>query len=159
MDVLIRDFDPARDAEAACGFIARSQAYEYDFEPDRRLDAAVGGEYLAVLTRRVAEQEGRIFIAEDGGTAIGWAVFTVEQQPNFVIEDERTYGYVAELFVEEHCRGRGIGRMLIAVCEDEARRRGLRVMMIGVLSQNARAAKIYQRAGYAPYSVELRKYL
>ncbi len=31
--------------------------------------------------------------------------------------------------------------------------------MIGLLTQNRRAADIYARAGYAPYTSELRKYL
>jgi len=33
------------------------------------------------------------------------------------------------------------------------------VMTIGALSANTRAIKVYGRAGFAPYTVRLRKYL
>jgi GNAT superfamily N-acetyltransferase len=77
----------------------------------------------------------------------------------YVIEQQRTYGYIAELFVNEDARSLGVGRTLIAACEAESRRLGLGQIMIGVLAGNSRAARIYARAGYSPYSSELRKYL
>jgi GNAT superfamily N-acetyltransferase len=108
---------------------------------------------------RVAANQGRVFIAEADGRAIGWGVFIVEQNPLFIIEAERNCGYIAELFVVEASRSLGVGRALIAACEDEARRLGLNHVKIGVLTANRRSAGIYELAGYAPYSSELRKYL
>ncbi len=61
--------------------------------------------------------------------------------------------------MNENARGLGIGRSLIAACEDEARRLGLKQVKIGVLAGNTRAAEIYTRAGFTPYATELRKYL
>jgi GNAT superfamily N-acetyltransferase len=148
------------DDEPAClSFIAGLQRHEHRFEPDRRIDPAVAEDYFAVLIKRVAEHQGRIFIAEMNGAAIGWAVFVVEQNAIYVVEDERTYGYVAELFVNEEARGRGIGQALIAACEAQGRAHGLKLMMIGVLAGNRRTASIYAQAGYSPYATELRKYL
>lgn len=148
------------DDESAClSFIAGLQRYEHRFEPDRRIDPAVAEDYFAVLLKRVAEHRGRIFVAEADGKAIGWAVFVVEQNAIYVVEGERTYGYVAELFVNEEARGRGIGQALIEACESEGRAKGLKLMMIGVLAGNTRTASIYGRAGYSPYATELRKYL
>ena len=159
MTFLIRDFDPSRDKPAAFAFIDGSQAYEHAFEPDRRLDATVAEDCYAVLTKQVAQKEGRIFIAEENAAAIGWAVFHVEQNMVYVVETERTFDYIAELFVIDAARGRGIGQALIAACETHAHAAGLGHIMIGVLAQNKRTAEIYQRAGYAPYAMELRKYL
>jgi GNAT superfamily N-acetyltransferase len=76
-----------------------------------------------------------------------------------VVEHLRREGFIIELYVEEAMRGKGVGQALIAACEDEARRLGLKRIMIGVLSGNRRAAEIYQRAGYAPYQLELAKSL
>ena len=53
----------------------------------------------------------------------------------------------------------GAGRALIAACEDWAKDRGIGVIMIGVLDKNRRAHDVYNAAGYADYSVQLRKYL
>ncbi|MGD0143379.1 MAG: GNAT family N-acetyltransferase [Rhizomicrobium sp.] len=157
--MIIRDFDPAKDKAAALAFIMGSQHYEHRFEPDRRLDAEVAEEFLPEILKRVAAQRGRIFVADEDGIAIGWAVFTVEQNMLYVVEAERTHGYIAELFVTETARSHGIGRALIAACETEARRQNLRQIMIGVLTKSTRTAEIYARAGYGPYSSELRKYL
>jgi GNAT superfamily N-acetyltransferase len=159
MSFHVRDFDPAKDKAAALSFILGSQAYEHEFEPDRRLDPAVADEHYAVLMEHVAANQGRVFVAEDDGRAIGWAVFFVEENRIFIVEEQRTFGYIAELYVIESARSLGVGRALIAACEDEARRLGLGHVKIGVLTANSRAAGIYARAGYSPYTSELRKYL
>tara|TARA_R110000868_G_scaffold2809_7_gene19388 strand:- start:4328 stop:4807 length:480 start_codon:yes stop_codon:yes gene_type:complete len=159
MIYLIRDFDFQRDREAALSFIRGSQAYEHEVEPNRRLDPQVADDYLPVLLGEVAAKRGRIFVAEREGRAIGWAAITPEQHPVFVVEAERAYGYITELFVAETARGGGVGRALMRACEDEARRLGLKQIVVGVLSANRRTAEIYASAGFEPYTAELRKYL
>jgi GNAT superfamily N-acetyltransferase len=159
MSFTLRDLDPATDEAAALAFVAGSQAFEHPIEADRRLDAAVAGEWYAVLLERVAKGSGRIFIAERGGRPIGWGIFLVEVAPLYVVEELRREGFIVELYVVEDLRGQGVGQALIAACEDEARRLGLKRIMIGVLAGNRRAAEIYQRAGYTPYQLELAKFL
>jgi GNAT superfamily N-acetyltransferase len=155
----IRDIRLPDDKPAALSFIMGSQRFEHAVEPNRRLDPAVADEQFAVLMERVASEKGRVFTAEEDSRAIGWGVFIVVQTPVFVVEAERNSGYIDELFVDEAARGRGVGRALIAACEDEARRLGLKQIMLGVLDGNTRARAIYDRAGFAPYALELRKYL
>lgn len=163
MTFRIRDIDLAADRQAALSFIMGSQRYEHDVEPNRRLDPAVADEYFAELVEELARKQGRAFVAEregqEDGQVIGWGVLVVEEGPVFVTEEERRYGYITELFVNEAARGLGVGQALIAACEEEARARGLRQIMIGALSANRRAMDIYGRAGYRPYTAELRKYL
>jgi GNAT superfamily N-acetyltransferase len=157
--MIIRDFDPARDTQSALTFIMGSQIYEHQFEPNRRLDPAVAEEYLTEILKRVAENRGRIFVAEESAAAIGWAVFTVRENELYVVEAERLHGYIAELFVLEFFRSKGVGRALIATCEEETGRQGLRQIMLGVLTKSTRTVEIYAKAGYGPYASELRKYL
>lgn len=159
MTYLIRDFEAQRDSEAALSFIDGSQTYEREVEPNRRVDDRVAAEYFPVLMKAVAARQGRILVAEDEGRVVGWAAIVVEENPLFVVEAERRFGYITELYVDETMRGRGVGQALIAACEDEARARGLNQVMIGVLSESKRTAEIYAEAGYRPYSMELRKYL
>ena len=157
--ILIRNFDPSRDKPAALSFIMGSQLYEREVEPDRRVDPQVAEDYFPVLMDEVTKKRGRIFVAERDGVAVGWAAMTVEENMLFVVEAERTYGYITELYVDEKFRSLGIGQALIEACENEARRLGLGHIMIGALTRSRRTMDVYTRAGYQPYTSELRKYL
>ena len=158
--VTIRDAEWPRDEDAAREFIMGSQHFEHIVEPNRRLDPPVAAEHLAKLKDDVARHGGRFLIAVDGvGAALGWVVAHEDDDGAFVTSAERRFVYISELFVVEAARGTGVGRALIAACEDWARERGISIMHIAVLGANARAAKIYTHAGYAPYSLRLRKYL
>ena len=151
---------PARlpdDRGAMLAFIDGLQAFEHAFEPNRRLDAAVAEEYLVKLLKDLSAKPGEIFIAEDSGTAIGWAVVQETDDDIYVALTERRMAYIAELFVAAPARGGGAGRALIAACEDWAKARGIPVMLIGVLPGNARARAIYEAAGYGNYAIQLRK--
>ncbi len=156
----LRDADLARDRAAMLDFILGLQRFEHGFEPNRRLDDAVAEDYLAPLLRTIAEKSGRIIIAEDAqGAPIGWGVVHADADDIYVIESERAFAYIAELFVVEAARGLGVGRALIGASEDWARAQGLRILKIGVLPGNARARAIYERAGFAPYALRLRRKL
>jgi GNAT superfamily N-acetyltransferase len=141
-------------------FILGLQRFEHQFEPNRRLDAAVAEEYLAPLLRTVAEKGGKIFIAEDGAARpIGWGVVHEDADDIYVIASERRFAYIAELFVVEAARGMGVGRALIGASENWARAQDLGILKIGVLPGNARAKAVYERAGFEPYALRLRRKL
>lgn len=159
MSVAIRDADLARDRAKLESFILGSNTYEAQFESDRRLDAKVGADYLPDIVDRVTKKRGRIYVAEDAGTVIGWAACYADNHEPFVKEDERPFGYVAELFVDEAYRGRHVGRELLKACEDHFRALGLKTVLIGALSPNTRAVNAYRAAGYADYAINLRKVL
>lgn len=156
---MIRDLDLARDKAALERFILGSNAYEAQFESDRRLDKACPEEFLPVLLDRAKARQGHIFVAEDEGEPIGWAVCYINEHDIYVQPEERPYGYVSELFVDEDARGRHVGRKLLNACEDYFRTLNVRTVLIGALSANTRAVNAYKAAGYADYDVNLRKVL
>ena len=147
------------DKPAILSFIDGMQHFEHALEPDRRVDPTVAEEFLADISARVTERSGAMLIAEDGGSAAGWAVVYRETNEIYVASEERDFAFISELYVAENVRGRGIGKALIAACEEWARVRKLSVIMIGVLGGNAQADAIYREAGYRTYYVQLRKYL
>ena len=158
--VRIRVARMPEDKPALLGFIMGMQHFERAIEPDRRVDPAVAEEFYVAITERIVKKNGRILIAESAdGKALGWAAVCEDENEVYVHAEERTYGYIAELYVVEDARGRGFGRALIASCEDWARERGLKVMVIGVLARNPRAHAVYRGAGFADYATMLRKYL
>src|ERR1700744_387405 len=146
------------DEPAILSFIWGLQKFENAFEPNRRLDPDFASEHWADVQVEAAAR-GAMFIAEQDSQPVGWAFVVEEAGDLFVKKDERRYGFVAELFVEASARGQGHGRALIAACENWTRARGMTVLLIGVLSGNDKAAAVYQRDGFAPYNLFMRKYL
>ena len=156
----IRKARLADDKPAILGFIFALQQHEGAFEPNRRLDAQVAEEHYATLIPHVAAHNGQVLVAEDEARhAIGWAAAYEDGGDVFIRAEERAYGFLAELYVVEAARGAGVGRALIAACEDWARGCGLVSLRIGLLARNVDALKVYERAGYTPYALQMRKYL
>ena len=159
MSVVIRDANLDRDRPAFERFIHGTNTFEAQFEPDRRLDPEVGADYLAELLKRIEKKHGRIFVAEVDAVQIGWAVCYSSDHYLFVREEERPFGYVAELFVDEAHRGLHIGRSLLKSCEDHFRALGFKSMLIGALARNGRAVAAYRAAGFRDYAIEFSKRL
>jgi len=140
-------------------FIIGLQDHEAAFEPDRRRDAEFAVEHWRELQYRCAERHGIMLIAEQDAKAVGWAFAHDEKAEVFVVEPERSHGFLAELFLMPQARGKGLGRALIEGCEAWARGRGHKLLTVGALSQNRSAIRAYEGAGYAPYVTIVRRYL
>ncbi|HUO98306.1 MAG TPA: GNAT family N-acetyltransferase [Rhizomicrobium sp.] len=153
----VREARLPADKPAILEFIMALQRYESLLEPNRRYDLAMAEEYFDTLVERA--RRGRIFVAEDGGRPVGWTIVYEEETEAFIRDDERRFAYLAELYVSEAYRGSGIAYDLIDACEDWARGAGYSTMRIDLLSRNLRAARAYEKAGYAPYCQEVRKRL
>lgn len=148
MPVALRPARFPEDDALGVRFIMELQRYEHAIEPDRRLDPAVGPEFLTVLKERMAAQNGVAWIAEADGAPAGWALCLEDAQEIYVEEAQRRYFVVQELFVEDAWRGKGVGRLLLAAAEAEARRRGFARLAIGVLDGNAQARSAYAAFGF-----------
>jgi ribosomal protein S18 acetylase RimI-like enzyme len=159
MSVAIRDADLTRDKPALVRFLMGSNQFESQWEKDRRLDADFPDEYLSQLVERAKAKQGRLLVAEEAGAVVGWAMCFLDEHDTFVEQEERPFGYVAEMYVEEALRGRHIGRALLKACEDHFRALGIESVLISALSPNVRALNAYRAAGYTDYAVNLRKIL
>ena len=141
-------------------FIDGLQDFEFAIEPDRRRDETVAAEYLSGLKGRVAGQNGKIFVlVDESAVPVGWAVGIIERDDVFVSEDWRTYGLIAELYIDAAARGKRGGTQLIAACEDHFRACGVTLSALGVLWGNQVARGLYGSLGYAPTSLRMRKRL
>ncbi|MDR3526942.1 MAG: GNAT family N-acetyltransferase [Rhizomicrobium sp.] len=155
--ITVRTARLPEDKPAILDFIWGLQRYEAGFEYDRRLDPAYGEDQFEAM---MAEAEkGAIFVAEAETGLIGWVVVIESESPAYVIAEERRAAQICELYVEEGARGQGAGKALLAACEDWGRAKGHKIIRIGHLARNDLAANIYEKAGYAPYTVARRKTL
>ena len=94
--------------------------------------------------RRFAEAEGAItLLAEEGGELAGFVIVQIEPS------GDRAAGYVVTLDVAPACRGKGLGRRLMAEVESRAASAGASVMELHVYEGNAAALRLYEGLGYA----------
>jgi GNAT superfamily N-acetyltransferase len=100
--------------------------------------------------------QGAVFIARDGGRAVGFATLDWKWSS---LKAARI-GYLEDLFVDPEMRGKGIADALIAVCADRCRELGMPAMEWLTAPDNHRAQKVYNRTGadsdtYVEYDLEL----
>lgn len=155
----IRDVRLPQDEPAILSFIQGLQDYELQFEANRSRDPDFVAAHWRDAQHRCAEKHGVMLMAEDGGKPVGWAFAYEEHGELFIAEPERRHGFLAEIFVLPEARGKGLGRALIEAVEAWSRGRGHRLVTIGVVAKNARAIRAYEGAGYAPYTMMMRRYL
>jgi ribosomal protein S18 acetylase RimI-like enzyme len=94
-----------------------------------------------------------LLIARSDGQAIGFALVR-PHGPGPTWIDPQRYAIVQDLAVAADAQGGGIGRRLIERVHDES---GCDVVQLDVLSANDSAMRFYERLGFAPWAVTLRR--
>jgi GNAT superfamily N-acetyltransferase len=92
----------------------------------------------------------RLLIAWQGEKAAGYGV--LNWQPKYPFFQKLNIPEIQDLNVLPQCRGRGLARSIIAMCEEEARTRGHDYMgiSVGLHSGFGAAQRLYARLGYIP---------
>jgi GNAT superfamily N-acetyltransferase len=124
---------------------------------DRNTTPQGGVAAMDRLHQRAADSGGLVLVAVIDGAVIGHLVLAYERFGPYVREDLRDYALVADLFVREPHRGKGVGRALIAEAERRAIERGMPRIMLGVVHGNHAAERSYRRQGFQDYALELIK--
>jgi GNAT superfamily N-acetyltransferase len=115
----------------------------FSIETDFRVDPVRQRRGLAML---LGDPRSAILVATRGGAVIGMAtvqllVSTSEGDLSALVED---------VVVDASERQRGIGRQLIAACEEWARSRDATRLQLLTDRSNTTALRFYERTGWAP---------
>ncbi|MGQ9586859.1 MAG: GNAT family N-acetyltransferase [Thermoplasmata archaeon] len=102
-------------------------------------------QFFLDFLRSVGGDLANVLVALDGDKIVGYV--------NPVVDDDE--GWIGGIGVRPEYRGKGIGRSLMQVAEEECRKRGVREMSLEVIEGNERAQKLYESLGY----VGTRKYV
>jgi|SRR5438552_9538373 len=129
MDPTIRDAHAA-DAPAIAGLLAQ-------------LGYPTGPRAVEERLERLRIVGDRVVVADLDGKAVGLAHLQVAP----ALERDRPAAKIGALVVDEAHRGRGIGRALLAVMEDEACRRGCGQLFLTTSERRDDAHAFYERVG------------
>jgi GNAT superfamily N-acetyltransferase len=130
--------------------LIRAYCEFYETEPD---DEGLRSMFETLINE---PSQGAVFIARDGGKAVGFATLDWKWSS---LKAARI-GYLEDLFVDPEARGRGIADGLIEVCAARCRELGMPAMEWLTAPDNHRAQKVYDRTGaesgtYMEYDLEL----
>lgn len=126
-------------------------AAERPFDPTLAPDPVHYYNFDKLLT----SPECHLVVAVDGELIIGSGYARIDPSDPWL--RFRTHAYLGFMFVRPDYRGRGINRLVLDELEAWAKSRGLTELRLEVYDDNAPAMKAYERAGFTPYMLQMRK--
>lgn len=89
-----------------------------------------------------------VIVSESGGAVVGWASLTP-------YSTKGAYKGTVEfsIYVAEACRGRGIGKKLMAAAMEAGERAGLRTVIARITTDNALSLRLHEQAGFETVGV------
>ena len=127
----------AADVELLLGFMREFYAHEGLLFQEPAARAAV----LGLLREPSA---GRIYLIEEGGSPVGYAVLTLGYSLAYQGRD----AFIDELYLRPAHRGRGLGRRAVAFLTETCRALEVRALHLEVERVNAPAQQLYLRTGF-----------
>lgn len=142
-ELLIRDADPGRDADACAAIYApHVEGSAVSFE-ERAPDAAE----LAARIERYGASHAWL-VAERGGEVVGYAYATAfNERPAY------RWSASVSVYIAEGARGQGVGRALYEALFDRLRERGFRMACAGVTLPNEASVGLHEALGFEPTGV------
>lgn len=161
MNPTIRDAVPL-DRPMLVRLMAELQDYERSLHPNRTDGWAIASVHLAYLEQHVKAHQGRLLIAESSDGPLGFLVCFKERLDEgdlHVIDSERQFGYISDLYVVPEARSKGIAAALIRAAEDHFKHLGLTKLRVTVLAKNDIARHVYEQTQFRPYELTYEKSL
>jgi GNAT superfamily N-acetyltransferase len=94
-------------------------------------------------------QGSTLLVAEDAGHPVGFAF--LEHHSDYFTGER--HGHLGMIAVTEAAEGRGVGAALLRAAEEWTRAQGYCTLTLNVFEGNARARRVYERAGFAVETV------
>jgi ribosomal protein S18 acetylase RimI-like enzyme len=157
--ILIRTYEP-RDRADVIAAEADLQEYERKLH-DTRIPGDVAAEpTFRLLENLISANEGELFVAEEDGAFVGYAAgFVLRDENPAETEDSNVCGYINDVYVVPHRRGRGIASLLLRAVEKFLHAKGMTRLRINTLVDNESAKRAYVKHGFEPYEVMMEKRL
>lgn len=139
-------------------FMAGLQAHECTLEENRTAPGNATVAHVDYMMEDMARNSGCAFIAEINGQPVGFVVCSIDEDNGaYVKPEQRRFGYINDIFVDETARGAGVADLLVAAAEAHCRAQGVDQMRLYALANNKLARAYYDKSGWSLYEVSYRK--
>jgi ribosomal protein S18 acetylase RimI-like enzyme len=146
----------ASDAVAIGKLWEKLVMYHRELDQDMPQATANGAElYGRNLRSRLNDSHTRVFVAEEDGRVVGYVLGVVVDLLPEIFEQELS-GFLADIYVDEAYRGRGIGRDLVAALAAWFRDQGVRYFDWHVAAANQEALAFWEHIGARPTQIRMR---
>lgn len=128
------------------GIIEAERPYDHTLRPDPISYYDIG--------ELIDADDAEVIVAELDGELVGSGHVTKKLSRHYV--QPSYHAYIGFLYVLPAHRGKGINKNVLDALHDWARRNNLPEVHLTVYPGNDPAIRAYQKAGYAPYILEMR---
>jgi ribosomal protein S18 acetylase RimI-like enzyme len=127
----------------------------YAFDRQRFLTPAPDVEegYARFLSRRLADADEAVFVAERAGALVGYVYAGVEPRSWKELRDRA--GFIHDVVVDPAARRAGIGARLIEAAAAWLAERGVPRVMLWTAERNRPAQRLFERLGFRRTMVEM----
>ena len=131
----------------------------YDFDPQRFMDPGTdpAGGYAWFLGKQLKDDDAVIFVAEQGGTVIGYVYAALEPVSWKDLRD--ACGFIHDILVEEQGRRSGTATALMEAAMGWLREHGAPRVILGTAERNEGAQRLFAKLGFRRTMVEMTREL
>lgn len=131
------------------GIITAERPYDHTLRPDPISYYDIGA--------MIESDDAEVAVAEVGGRLVGSGYVIRKQSRHYVQPSE--HAFIGFLYVDPEFRGQGINKQVLDHLFDWARHHDLPEVHLTVYPDNAPAIRAYEKVGFAPYILEMRRNL
>lgn len=109
------------------------------------------------LAALISSPDAEVLVAELESEIIASGYARIEVSDSYLKHPK--HSYLGFMYVVPEHRGKGVNKMIVAALEGWSRSRGVSEMRLEVYAENAVALKAYEKSGYGPVTLLMRKEL
>jgi ribosomal protein S18 acetylase RimI-like enzyme len=113
--------------------------------------------YAWFLGTQLLHRDVAVFIAEDGGSIVGYVYAGIEPQSWKELRD--TAGFIHDIVVDELARRRGIAESLISAAIEWLQKQGVPRVVLWTAEKNDSAQRLFTKLGFRRTMIEMTREL
>lgn len=157
--IIIRDA-VSGDKPMLVAFMGELQRHYTEMDENRTIPEEMAQPQVEALEEWCSGADGGFLVAEMQGSVVGFVAYGVLKRFGFsFLPENRSCGWISDLFVDQSHRERGIGRRMMAEAENRLRASGVKQIEINTLFENIEGRAFYESEGYTPDHVQYAKQL